>query len=126
MFADPIFMSLLCDRCDIYHIDKVVIGRGYGLPDQDAFIYPETPDEPNVKCHFNICGARLDFYQGEPQANYSAAIQLDFPPGTDIRVNDKIVDKRTGYAYTAEAPRWLPDNHHIIVMIKRREEQEPL
>ncbi len=126
MFVDPVFMEGLTDRCDIYHVKEDSVPRGYGLKDRVVFVYPDEPAAANVKCHFNIGGSKLAIVQGEPMANYEALIQLDLPPGTDIKVNDKIVDKLTGCEYTAEMPRRLPDDHHIIVMVKRREEQEPL
>ena len=45
--------------------------------------------------------------------------------GTDIRINDKVVDCETGLEYTAERPRNIRD-HHIFVYIKRTKEQEAL
>ena len=48
---------------------------------------------------------------------YSGKLQL--PAGTDVRVNDKVVDKNTGLAYTAEMPHNIRD-HHIMVNIQRK------
>ncbi len=54
-----------------------------------------------------------------------ARIKLVLPIGTDIRLNDRIVNCDTGYEYTAEIPQNI-QNHHIYVYIKRTERQRPL
>ena len=125
MSSDSRFMRLLNDRCDIYHLSSEQKSPQKGLPPTPVESYPDAPDVSSVKCHFNIGGSKWAFSQGEPMQNFEALIQLDLPPGTDVKPNDKIVDVATGYEYTAEAPRNLPDNHHIIVMVKRRREQKP-
>jgi len=45
-------------------------------------------------------------------------IKLTLPIGTDVRLNDKIVDCGTGLEYTAENPINVRD-HHLFVYIKK-------
>jgi hypothetical protein len=54
-----------------------------------------------------------------------AKIKLTLPTGTDVRINDKIVDCSTGLEYTAEQPRDIR-GHHIFVYIKKTGEQKAL
>ena len=54
-----------------------------------------------------------------------ARIKLTLPIGTDIRLNDRIVNCDTGYEYTAELPQKIQE-HHIYVYIKRTERQKAL
>jgi hypothetical protein len=126
VYVDRIFLSLLQDRCNIYHLEEHMVSKRPPLPPEPVFSYGDTPDLADVKCKFCLGGSRTDTRQGEPINRYEALIQLDLPQGTDVRVNDKVVDRRTGYAYTAETPRLTHDGHHIVVMVKRTETQEPL
>ena len=54
-----------------------------------------------------------------------AKTKLTLPIGTDVRINDKIVDCATRLEYTAEQPVNVR-NHHIFVYIKRNTGQEAL
>lgn len=63
--------------------------------------------------------------QKNPQNILQEKIKLTLPIGTDIRINDKIVDCESGLEYTAERPKPIR-NHHIFVYIKRTNKQEAL
>ena len=54
-----------------------------------------------------------------------AKIKLTLPIGTDVRLNDKIVDCATGQEYTAEQPVNVR-SHHLFVYIKKIEEERHL
>ena len=94
------FEDLLDHRCDIYHMVKGEKDMGFAIK-QTGFSYPKVPDVEDVANEFI----------------YSGKLQL--PAGTDVRVNDKVVDKNTGLAYTAEMPHNIRD-HHIMVNIQRK------
>ena len=111
--------------CDIYHIRKNDESPGYNLPSSPKFSYPDEPDLKAVPCHFGVRSGQAEVNQYEPQAKYQARLKVAFFFGTDIRLNDKIVDCDTGYEYTAEIPRNIRD-HHITVFATRRAAQEPL
>jgi hypothetical protein len=79
-------------------------------------------------CHFsskmgNVNGLRVT--QSQPYASLDGRVKLSVPIGTDIRINDKIVNLETGYEYTAEAPTQI-QNHHIVVMLRRTDSQKVL
>ena len=54
-----------------------------------------------------------------------AKIKLTLPAGTDVRLNDKIIDCNTGFEYTAEQPRNIR-GHHIFVYVKMIGEERHL
>lgn len=112
-------------RCNIYHLAESRASPGYGLPSSSNFEYADTPDIENLSCHFGVKSSNITIVQQEPQNVMDARIKLTLPAGTDIRLNDKIVDCDTGFEYTAEQPRNIRD-HHIYVYIKRIERQKPL
>jgi len=97
---------------------------GYNLPSSPSFSYPSEPDLTAVPCHFSTKSG-VTIVQAEPQAKYEAQIKLVLPIGTDVRLNDKIVDCDTGYEYTAEIPRKVRD-HHTSVLLHRSSQQEAL
>lgn len=117
------FSDFLKHSCDIYHIQKADVSPGFDLPPSPTFSYPGEPDLKSVPCHFHTGGTTIT--QTAPQAKYSASIKLALPAGTDIRINDKIVDCDSGYEYTAEIPRDIR-GHHITVMVHRTAQQEAL
>ena len=119
------FSNFLNHACDIYHIRKAEASPGYNLPSSPTFSYPDRPDEKAVPCHFHIRSGTAEVSQDEPQAKYRARLKLSLPAGTDVRVNDKIIDCGTGYEYTAEIPRQI-QHHHVIVFITRRAGRESL
>lgn len=116
---------MLNHRCDVYHIRRADTSPGYNLPSSPAFSYSDEADIADLRCHFSVNGGSRSIDQHEPHATYSASVKLVVPWGTDIRLNDKIVDRSTGYAYTAEIP--IPiRSHHAFVMLHRTAGQEPL
>lgn len=112
-------------QCDIYHLRETKIDLGYTLPEQVEFSYPDMPDEESIPCHFGVGSFSHSFTQSQPMNELDVLVKLTLPAGTDIRVNDKIVEKTTGYAYTAQTPRNIR-GHHIFVFCKRTREQKPL
>ena len=112
-------------RCDIYHIHSEDKSPGYGLPSSPTFSYPDDPDISNVRCHFSVKSGTSNVNQLDPQTVYAARLKLTLPFGTDVRVNDKIIDRTTGYEYTAEIPRNVR-KHHMFVFVIRRGNQEAI
>jgi len=112
-------------KCDIYHVIKGEGSPGYGLPGSPTFEYPAAPDIAARDCHFGVRGESVTIVQQQPQNDLNARTKLTLPAGADVRLNDKIVDCKTGYAYTAEIPRNIRD-HHIFVYIKRTDVQKAL
>lgn len=113
------FEDFLEHTCDIYHMIRQERSPGYSLPASPAFYYPDVPDASGVICHFGVKGRRMNLTQQTPQTQYEATIKLTLPLHTDIRLNDKVVDLSTGYAYTADIPQVIRA-HHVIVFLQRR------
>ena len=111
------FEDLLDHRCDIYHMVKGEKDMGFAIK-QTGFSYPKVPDVEDVACHFNV-NANAELTQTESANEFIYSGKLQLPAGTDVRVNDKVVDKNTGLAYTAEMPHNIRD-HHIMVNIQRK------
>lgn len=121
------YQNFLNDTCDIFHIVKSDRNFGYGLQKQEnsKFGYSSEPDIEGQACHFGVKSRSSAVLQQAPKNDLEEKIKLYLPWGTDIRVNDKIIDRRTKYEYTAEQP--VPvQKHHIFVWIKRTEAQKPL
>jgi len=115
------YESFLDHTCDIYHVVKDDASPGYNLRSSPTFNYPETPDEVNVPCHFTQSGSggtMNTLVQNEPKHDYDDRIKVNFLLDADIRVNDKVVDHRTGMIYYAELPRIIRD-HHKYVFVRR-------
>ena len=117
--------ALLNHTCDIYHIRKEGKSPGYGLAASPSFTYPEEPDIKGQTCHFGVKSASVTITQTAPANLMDAKIKLTFPIGTDVRLNDKIVDCATGLEYTAEQPVNVR-GHHLFAYIKRKEDQKAL
>lgn len=117
--------NLLDHKCDIYHLRKTESSPGYGLPSSPSFDYPDKPDEKQIICHFGIESLEADVEQKQPQNVLNEKIKLTLPIGTNVLINDKIVDCNSGFEYTAQRPRNIR-GHHIFVYIKRIKEQEAL
>lgn len=117
--------SLLNHTCDIYHIQKEGKSPGFGLATSPSFSYPAEPDISGQTCHFGVKSMSVTITQTEPANLMDAKIKLTLPIGTDVRLNDKIVDCATGLEYTAEQPVNVR-NHHLFVYIKRKEAQKVL
>lgn len=111
--------------CDIYHLTQTEEDAGYGLGGKPVFGYPDAPDIENIRCHFAVKYQTLVTIQREPQQDLDARIKLTLPAGTDIRVNDKVVSRVTGYEYRVEIPRNIRD-HHVYAYIKRQDGQRAL
>lgn len=108
------FERLLNHKCDIYHYQAKEVSKGYGLSSiQDG--YPDTPDIKSINCHFHA--ETLNVAQGEPHQDITARRKVDFPIGTDIRLNDKVVYE--GISYYAELPVNVRE-HHISVYLQRK------
>ena len=105
-------------KCDIYHLSGTVQKRKYGLPDTQEYKYSTQPDIKNQPCHFSVKSGNVATVQKEPQRDLEASQKLTLPIGTDIRINDRIVDCATGCEYEAEVPRNIR-GHHISAMIHR-------
>lgn len=115
------FMDFMDHTCDLYHVIMTSQSPGYNLRASPSFSYPKTPDEANVACHFTQGGSGGTVntsVQNEPQHDYNDRIKVNFPLDADIRLNDKVVDHRTGMVYYAELPRIIR-NHHKYVYVKR-------
>lgn len=117
--------ALLNHTCDIYHITEATVSPGFNLPTSPEFRYPDEPDISGQICHFGIRSAAISIGQAEPMNLMDAKIKLTLPLGTDIRLNDKIVDCNTGLEYTAERPVNVR-NHHLFVYIKKNGEERYL
>lgn len=117
--------TLLDHKCDIHHMTRAASSPGYGLPAAPNFSYPETPDIASVPCHFNVRSGTIAVVQREPQANLEGKTKLTLPAGTDVRINDKVMDTTHGVEYTAELPQNIR-GHHIVVNLRRTGQQEPL
>lgn len=111
------FENLLDHRCAIYHMKRGGQDMGYGIT-ADKFFYPEDPDVTDVPCHFDVSNAGT-LGQTEDANEYTVVGKLNLPCGTDVRINDKIVDLGNGMDYYAEIPKNIRD-HHMIVQIQRK------
>lgn len=111
------FGELLDHKCAIFHVKTETKGMGYGIK-TDSFVYPDEPDLPLVPCHFNVQDTGT-LEQTEDANEYIVVGKLNLPCGTDVQVNDKIIDLDSGIAYYAEIPRNIR-NHHMIVQIQRK------
>lgn len=116
---------LLNHTCDIYHAQESAASPGYGLPASPTFSYPEEPDIGGQSCHFGVKSASVTVTQTAPANLMDAKIKLTLPIGTDVRLNDKIVDCATGLEYTAEQPINVR-GHHLFVYIKKIGEERHL
>ncbi len=111
--------------CDVYHLQSEDGSPGFGLPSSPKFTYPSEPDIPGLPCHFAVKSATVTVTQTEPANLMEAKIKLTLPPGTDVRLNDKIVWLENGTEYTAELPRDIR-GHHKFVYLKRTNAQKPI
>ena len=122
---DPIYLSMLEGRCDIYHLIEEVEKPHPALNGSPVFTYPQRADISGVACHFCVRDKRAAILETGPRVEYDADIELELPPDTDIRINDKVVDLRSGIEYTAGMPR---DHfgHHVSVRLRRRKNRRAL
>lgn len=121
MFAD--FFN---HTCDIYHITPSTVAIGFGFDvDDTTYRYSAVPDIQGHPCHFHTKTDSMALSQTEPENKLSRVRKLTLPIGTDIRINDKVVECATGDEYTAEKPINV-QNHHISVLLTRTTPQEAL
>ena len=116
--------ELLDHKCDIYHMVGEVGASSYGLPGEETFDYPETPDISNIDCHFSSKGTE-GVSQTDPKNILMGTLTLTLPFGTNIRINDKVVNKSNNLEYTAAVPRNVR-THHVKVQLYRNFIQEAL
>lgn len=114
------FENFLDHKCDIYHVIKKENSPGYGLPTTTEFEYGDTPNISGQCCHFNVKSGGITIVQGEPQTEASGRVKLNLPPGTDIRLNDRVISHESGLSYRAELPRNIR-GHHIMVYVNRED-----
>lgn len=119
------FESLLDHKCDIYHAIKGESSPGYNLPGSPSFSYAKEPDITEQPCHFGVRSASVSITQTSPVNIEDARTKLNLPIGTDIRLNDKVINCATGEEYTAERPVDIRD-HHTFVYIKKIGEERHL
>lgn len=119
------FTGMLNHTCNIYHLTEHNQSLRYGLPTSPAFSYPQTPDIAGQPCHFGVKSQNVTIIQTASANIMDAKIKLTLPIGSDIRLNDKVVDCATGLEYTAEQPVNVR-NHHLFAYIKRLEGQKAL
>lgn len=117
--------ALLDHTCDIYHLQEGAASPGFNLPSSPSFSYPEQPDISGQPCHFGVRSRNTTIVQTAPAKLLNEKDKLTLPTGTDVRLNDKIVDCETGLTYTAEVPHNIR-GHHLIVYLKTEEGQQAL
>lgn len=116
------FEDFLNHVCDIYHLEDFQLDVGYGIKKAVERRHEEAPSEVDVKCHFHIAqNDLLKIVQREPYSSLEGNNKLTLPAGTDIRENDKVVDKENGIAYRVGVPKKVHGGHHIVVMVMRME-----
>ena len=104
-------------KCNIYHMLKAEQSVGYGI-NTESFTYADKPDLVDVECHINVSPTG-ELTQTEVANEYIFTGKLSAPIGTDLRVNDKIIDSDTGLEYTVQFPKNIR-NHHITAVIFRK------
>lgn len=109
--------NLFNHLCDIYHLQIESFSQNYGLPEAESYFYAPEPDLAGVSCHFGVKSQNVSVNQTEPANVMESRIKLTLPEGTDVRINDKIIDCSTGCEYTAEQPVNVR-NHHIFVYVR--------
>lgn len=115
------FEDFLNHRCDIYHLVERQPTAAYGIRPGKITEWEQEPSLTDVPCHFQVSQYdSVQIVQGEPYSRVSGETKLTLPYGTDIRMNDKVRDRKTGLAYRADVPKEV-QQHHIIVTIRREE-----
>lgn len=100
--------NLMDHKCNIHHIIKTSSGGGFGLPAEDKYSYSKDPDILSQPCHFKL--NKLIITDSGPAKSFSSTSHADFPIGTDVRPNDKIVDLETNIVYYCNIPKNLRGN----------------
>lgn len=104
--------------CNIYHIKEDKQDIGYGISSTPIFSYSVVPDAENVKCHFSTKSPE-HITEADPEQRLTASVKLVLPIGTDVRINDKILDVNTGIEYTAEMPKTIQKHHKYVMCIRK-------
>lgn len=112
-------------KCDIYHIREEQKSPGYGLPTSPNHSYEQEPDIKALSCHFGIRTMSVNIHQTAPINIMDDKTKLTLPKGTDIRLNDRIVNCDTGDEYIADEPHNIR-GHHIFVRISKKDRQRDL
>ena len=116
------FDEFMNHRCNIYHMADETVNVGYGIHAADTRTESAQAVEEDVPCHFYVRqNDLLKVVQNEPYSSVDGDIKLALPIGTDIRLNDTVEDCGTLLRYRAGVPRTVHGDHHIIVMLRRRE-----
>lgn len=106
-------------ECSIFHVKKENKSPGYGLEESPVYSYGAIPDIETSPCHFYVRNSSINIVQNEPEKRYEDHVKLALPIGTDIRLNDLVVNKETGMKYEAEIPKNIR-GHHIAVYLNRQ------
>ena len=94
-------------------------------PDNSRPFLPGRAGRPGVACHFGVKSESTSINQTAPVNVKESRIKLTLPTGTDVRLNDKIIDKKNGYEYIAEIPHDV-HGHHIFVYVTAKGQQRYL
>lgn len=111
------FEDLLDHKCAIYHMKKSEKNKGFGIKTPD-FGYSTEPDLTDIPCHFNV-NENGSIEQTEDANEYIVVGKLQLPAGTEVYLNDKIINLNNGMEYTAGIPRDIR-GHHVIVNVQRK------
>jgi len=109
--------DLFDHKCSIYHLQTIVTDMGFGVTSESTG-YPDIPDLAAVPCHFSSA-ASTQMNQTESFNEYLYTGKLKLPAGTDVRVNDRIVDDENGLEYYAQVPRNIRGNHVAVVIYRK-------
>jgi hypothetical protein len=112
------FDEFLNHRCDIYHLIQGEEDAGYGIRKSNVPVHEDTPSLTDVPCHFYVRQSSLQIVQDKPYSAVSGDVKLALSIGTDIRMNDLVCDRRTGFMYRADVPNEI-HGHHISVLLHR-------
>lgn len=108
--------------CDIYHIKKEEVDKGFGIIDDKVYSYEKEPDIADVPCHFYIKTLE-QFSYSDPRPLVTGRMKLALGTDVDIRMNDKVVNKVTGLEYIAEVVHNI-QGHHLMVYLFRDKEYQ--
>ena len=78
-----------------------------------------------MACHFAVKSESTSVSQTAPANIKESRIKLALPTCTDVRLNDKIVDRKSGYEYIAEIPHDV-HGHNIFVYVTAKGQQRYL
>ncbi len=116
--------NLFDHKCRIFHQITSPKTVDFGLPSTNEYSYSDVPNYDNVSCHFGGI-PNVNITQNEANNTLEDRVKLILPIGTDILLNDKIVDMDTDEQYTADIPRNFR-NHHITVNLRKENVQKYL